>query len=170
MNQKQTPIAAVRLERVLPAPPHEVYRAWLDPDLLRRWLAPACFAVKRAEVEERVGGHFRIWHADAGSDVGGFECEIVELVPDQRLVFRWGFVGPERTAGPVYDSRLTITLEAAKGNTTTLTLVHERLNDLAAAMPGAAANVGHGWALVLEKLALLFEGHRRQATASGQHA
>ena len=31
---------AVRLERVIPAPPHEVYRAWLDPALLRQWMAP----------------------------------------------------------------------------------------------------------------------------------
>ena len=165
----KTPFPVVRLERTMPAPPHEVYRAWLEPALLRQWMAPG-LEVKRAEVDARVGGRFRIWHADVGTDVGGFECEIVELVPDQRLVFRWGFVGPERAAGPVYDSLLTITLGAAKGNATTLTLVHERLDDLAAAMPDAAANVGHGWALVLEKLALLFEGHRRQATASGQHA
>ena len=169
LMKSRTPFPVVRLERIMPAPPSEVYRAWLEPALLRQWMAPG-LEVKRAEVDARVGGRFRIWHADAGTDVGGFECEIVELVPDQRLVFRWGFVGPERTDGPVYDSRLTITLEAAKGNTTTLTLVHERLNDLAAAMPDAAANVGHGWALVLEKLALLFEGHRRPATASGQHA
>ena len=131
----------MRLQRTISAPPHEVYRAWLEPALLRQWMAPG-LEVKRAEVDARVGGRFRIWHADAGTDVGGFECEIVELVPDQRLVFRWGFVGPERTAGPVYDSRLTITLRAATGNATTLTLVHERLDDLAAAMPDVADEGG----------------------------
>ena len=66
------------------------------------------------EVETRVGGHFRIWHVEAGSDVGGFECEILELVPHERIVFRWGFVGPERTAGAVFDSLLTITLHARR--------------------------------------------------------
>jgi uncharacterized protein YndB with AHSA1/START domain len=156
MNPKQAQVAAVRLERVLPAPPHEVYRAWLDPNLLRRWLAPDCFAVKRAEVEASVGGHFRIWHADSGSDVGGFECEIVELVPDERIVFRWGFVGPERAAGPVYDSLLTITLNAARGDGTVLTLVHERLEDLAAAMPNVVDQVETGWEQALAKLAGLF--------------
>ncbi|MDZ5446673.1 SRPBCC domain-containing protein [Micromonospora sp. 4G57] len=35
---------AVRLHRDLPAPPEKVYRAWLDPDLLRRWLAPSGLA------------------------------------------------------------------------------------------------------------------------------
>jgi uncharacterized protein YndB with AHSA1/START domain len=142
----------VRLERIIPAAPHQVYRAWLDPDLLRRWLAPGGLEVKRVEIDERVGGHFRVWQADAGSDIGGFDCELVELVPDQRIVFRWGFVGPQRTNGPVFDSLLTITLREAPGRGTALTLFHERLDELTAAIPDVAKNVGPGWELVLEKL------------------
>ncbi len=144
--------AVVRLERIIPAPPHTVYRAWLEPDLLRRWLAPGGLEVKRVEVDERVGGHYRVWQAGSDSDVGGFDCELLELVPDQRLVFRWGFVGPERNDGPAYDSLLTVTLREAPGGVTALTLVHERLEELAAAMPYVAENVGPGWELVLEKL------------------
>jgi len=149
----ETKFPAVTLQRTIPAPPREVYRAWLEPELLRRWMAPGGLEVKRAEVDARVGGHLRIWHADAGSDVGGFDCEIVELVPNQRLVFRWGFVGPDRT-GPVYDSRLTIMLEAAPGHATALTLVHERLDALAAALPDVAKNVELGWNLALDNLIL----------------
>ena len=156
MTRRSETVPTVRLERVIPAPPREVFRAWLEPALLRRWMAPG-YDVSRAEVEARVGGHFRIWHAHAGEEMGGFEGEIVELVPDARLVFRWGFVGPERTAGPVYDSRLTITLLAAGQDATALTLVHERLDALAAAMPDAAAKVEFGWSMVLEKLAVLLE-------------
>lgn len=156
----------VKLQRTIPAPPHEVFRAWLESALLRQWMAPG-LDVKRAEVDARVGGHLRIWHVDGGSDVGGFEAEIVELVPNERIVFRWGFVGPERAVGPVYDSRLTITLELAKGDATTLTLLHERLDDLAAAMPRVAEGVEHGWALVLEKLARMLGAHRREVKASG---
>lgn len=146
--------AVVRLERTIPAPPQQVYRAWLDPDLLRRWLAPGGMEVKRVEIDERVGGYYRVWQADSGSDVGGFDCELLELVPDQRIVFRWGFVGPERKAGPVYDSLLTITLREAPGGGTALTLLHERLEDLAEAMPYVAENVEPGWELVLDKLPL----------------
>ena len=36
MTPKKARFPAVRLERVIPAHPREVYRAWLDPDLLRR--------------------------------------------------------------------------------------------------------------------------------------
>ena len=146
--------AAVRLDRIIPATPHQVYRAWLEPDLLRRWMAPGDLEVSRVDVDERLGGHFRIWQTAAGSDVGGFDCELTEVVPDQRLVFRWGFVGPDRNDGPRFDSLLTITLREAPEGATALTLVHERLDQLHAAMPQVADNVGAGWDLVLTKLAI----------------
>ena len=58
----------------------------------------------------------------------------------------------ERAARRTFDSLLTITLREAPGGGTALTLVHERLDVLAAAMPDVAKNVGPGWELVLEKL------------------
>jgi uncharacterized protein YndB with AHSA1/START domain len=142
----------VRIERTLSAPPSQVYRAWLSPELIRRWMAPG-YEVSRVEVDERVGGSYRVWHADAGVAAGGFEAEILELAPAERIVWRWGFAGPDRENGPVYDSRLTVTLRDAPGGGTVLTLVHERLDELAAALPQTAAQVGAGWDFVLTKLA-----------------
>jgi uncharacterized protein YndB with AHSA1/START domain len=142
----------VRIERTLSAPPSQVYRAWLSPELIRRWMAPG-YEVTRVEVDERVGGRYRVWHADAGDLAGGFEAEILELAPPERIAWRWGFVGPDRENGPIYDSRLTVTLRDAPGGGTVLTLLHERLDDLAAALPEAAAQVGTGWDSVLTKLA-----------------
>jgi len=145
--------ATVRLERIIPAPPDRVYRAWLEPDLLCRWLAPGGLEVDRVDVDERVGGHFRIWQTAAGSAAGGFDCELIELVPDRRLVFRWGFVGPERNDGPRFDSLLTVTLAEAPEGATRLTLLHEQLEQLQAAMPPVAEQVGVGWDLALAMLA-----------------
>lgn len=144
----------VRLERIILAPPHDIYRAWLEPETLRRWLAPCDLEVRRVEIDEREGGHYRIWQTDSGADTGGFDCEILELVPNERIVFRWGFVGPERTGDPMFDSLLTITLREAPGGATQLTLVHQRLEELATAMPKVASNVERGWAMVLEKLSV----------------
>jgi uncharacterized protein YndB with AHSA1/START domain len=144
--------SVVRLQRVIPAPPDEVYRAWLEPDRMRRWLAPGGLQVTRAEVDERVGGHYRVWQGTDDGDAGGFECELLELVPNGRIVFRWGFVGPDRADGPAYDSLLTITLAEAPDGATTLTLVHEQLDALHAAMPQVAQNVGPGWDMVLDTL------------------
>jgi len=147
-----TPYPAVHLERVIAAAPHRVYRAWLDPGLIRRWMAPG-FEVTKAEVDERPGGAYRVWHADQGTPVGGFECEILELVPGERIVWRWGFAGPQRTDGPVYDSRLTVTLRGLPDGRTLLSLVHERLDGLAAALPDVAGQVRAGWNSVIGKLA-----------------
>jgi uncharacterized protein YndB with AHSA1/START domain len=150
-----TLVTAVRVQRIIPAPPDKVYRAWLEPELLRRWMAPAGLEVTRAEVVERVSGHYRIWHAGTEGEVGGFECELLELVPHERIVLRWGFVGPDRLAGPTYDSQLTVTLREAPDGATELTLVHERLDDLREALPDIANGVGPGWEMALDELAAL---------------
>src|SRR5215213_10179741 len=63
------PATAVHVRRTIAAPPERVYRAWLDPELMAKWFAPAGFTVRKAEVDERVGGRLSIWHADgAGND------------------------------------------------------------------------------------------------------
>ena len=150
-----TKFPAVRLQRTIPAPAHAVYRAWLEPDLVRQWMAPGSLGVERVDIDERVGGRYSVWQTASGATAGGFECEILELVPDERIVFRWGFVGPRRAEGPVFDSRLTITLREVDRGSTLLTLVHERLDELARAMPDVADKVQLGWELVLEKLGAL---------------
>ena len=47
---------AVAVTRTIPAPREEVYRAFLDPELLQRWFCPGDFAVVTASVDEHVGG------------------------------------------------------------------------------------------------------------------
>jgi uncharacterized protein YndB with AHSA1/START domain len=148
-----TTMTEVRLQRTIPAPPDRVYRAWLEPDLLRRWLAPGEMTVSRVEAEERVGGTYQIWHATpAGEEVGGFVWELVELVPAERIVFLWRFVGPDRVFDDALDSRLTVTLREAPGGATELTLVHDRLDAFGAAMPEILEQVGPGWGMALDNL------------------
>ena len=102
---------AVHLRRTIAAPPERVYRAWLDPQLISRWFAPADFTVQAVEVDERVGGRLRIWHADDdGNDAGGAEAEILELVPGERIVLDWQFVARDRATDPALATRLTIAL------------------------------------------------------------
>lgn len=141
-------MTAVRLHRTIAAPPATVWRAWLDPHTLARWMAPGDLTVTHADVDERVGGHYRIRHGDSG----GFDAEILELTANRRLVLRWGFVGPQWRDGPAYDSLLTVTLTPADGGGTDLQLHHERLDDLAAAMPQIAAGVEPGWTQALTTL------------------
>jgi uncharacterized protein YndB with AHSA1/START domain len=154
MNPMPVEPAVVHIRRTFSAPPARVYRAWLEPDVMVRWFAPASFTTARAEVDERVGGHYRVWQEDAGAaEVGGFESELRELVPNEKIVLLWRFVGPTRIADEALDSLLTITLSEAPDGGTELTLVHERLEALDAAMPGMAAHAVVGWGQALDKLA-----------------
>jgi uncharacterized protein YndB with AHSA1/START domain len=140
----------VRIERSISAPPERVYRAWLDPELISRWMAPGDLRVSDVQVEERVGGRYRVSQADADGERGGFDCELAELVPNERIAFRWGFFGPEGIEQ--YDSLLTVSFREAPGGTTSLLLVHERLEQLRSTMPDVADKVGLGWGLALDKL------------------
>jgi uncharacterized protein YndB with AHSA1/START domain len=103
-------------------------------------------------VDERVGGRLSIWHADgAGNDVGGSESEIVELVPGERIVLHWQFVGPDRTTDPAMATRLTVTFTPTPDGTQ-LDLTHDRLDGLRDGYPHIAEQVGPGWESALDAL------------------
>ncbi|MFG2824987.1 SRPBCC domain-containing protein [Kitasatospora sp. NPDC048365] len=152
MPSATVPFPTIRRERTLAAPPHAVYRAWLDPQLVRRWLAPGGPAPVRAEIDERVGGRYRVHQPRPDVPVDGFEAELLELVPDERIVLRWGFTGSGREEGPHFDSLLTVTLHPAPGGGTRLVLLHEHLGALAEALPEAAAQAAGGWDALLDGL------------------
>lgn len=144
---------AIEVHRTIPAAPERVYRAWLTPETIRRWLAPSIFTAARVEVDERVGGRLRIWHQDAsGNDVGGAEGEILELASPERIVLRWWFVGPDRATDPAQESRLTVTFARTEDDKTLLRLHHGQLDGLRARHPEVADNVAAGWASALATL------------------
>jgi uncharacterized protein YndB with AHSA1/START domain len=146
-------VTSVKLQRTIPASPARVYRAWLDPDVLLRWAAPVEYDAARVEVDERVGGHYRCWHVDAqGRDVGGFDCEILTLEPDERIVLRWQFVGPDRRPLADESSRLTISLRPVPPDACELTLVHARLDGLERSVPGMTDATRRGWSGTLSRL------------------
>jgi uncharacterized protein YndB with AHSA1/START domain len=140
-------VTSVKLQRTIPASPATVYRAWLDPELLARWAAPVGWDAVHVEVDERVGGHYRCVHVDGqGEAVGGFDCEILELVPDERIVLRWDFVGPDRRPLADASSRLTIALRPVPPEACELTLIHDRLS------PDVTDATHSGWSGAIMRL------------------
>lgn len=85
----------VRLHRVLRAPPERVYRAFLDPDAMAKWLPPNGFTGKVHHLDARVGGTFRMsftnFTTGASHSFGG---EYLELVPHERLRYTDRFDDP----------------------------------------------------------------------------
>ena len=85
----------VRLHRVLRAPPQRVYRAFLEPGALAKWLPPYGFTCTVHHLEARVGGTFRMsFHNFSGGGGHSFGGEYLELVPDQRLRYTDRFDDP----------------------------------------------------------------------------
>ncbi len=145
---------AVELKRTLRAPRARVYRAWLDPETLGRWFSPDGFPITHTEVDERVGGVHRAEMLDPEGNRHAFESVIEELVPDERIVLAFRFVGPyaETIREP---TRLTVSVrDGERPGTSDLTLRHERVT----LMPlFDTESVTTGWGQALAKLAALYE-------------
>lgn len=80
------PTNTLRLHRVLRATPERVYRAFLDPDAMAKWLPPNGFTGKVDHVDARVGGTYRMSFTNLGTGHGhSFGGEYLELVPGERI-------------------------------------------------------------------------------------
>ena len=77
----------VRLHRVFAAPAERIYRAFLDPAALAKWLPPDGFTCTVHELDARVGGRYRMSFANLGSGhAHGFGGTYLDLVPGERIV------------------------------------------------------------------------------------
>ena len=79
--------STISLHRVLKAPPERVYRAFLDPAALCKWLPPNGFTCTVHELDARVGGKYRMSFTNFGSgSAHSFGGEYLELAPAKRIV------------------------------------------------------------------------------------
>jgi len=141
MEIKERPF--LTLNRLYPVAPEKVYRAWTDPEAIKRWWGPGGNEqVSAAELDVRVGGRFRI--VFGGPEGRDHECAGVyrEVVPPRKLVFTWTW--PRTT--PERESLVTIVLRA-RGGGTELDFRHEQLFD-----ETVRDNHQRGWSEALAKL------------------
>ena len=144
---------AVALTRSIPGPREEVYRAFLDPDVLQRWFCPGEFAVVTASVDEHVGGRHVVEMLAPDGMRLAFESVIRDLVENERIVLDFAFVGPEPHERE--DTLLTVTLRDAEGGGTEVRFDHERITFRPPEFDSPGVNAG--WTSVLEKLEALYE-------------
>ena len=145
---------SVRIVKQIGAPVEMVYRAFIDPDELVRWMHPDQFTGVSARNDARVGGRGELVHAMDGEEVGGFTWEYTELVPNSRLVMDWKFGGFDVESDQSHMSRMTIELRESGPGATEVTLTHDRLGE---APPGGHMGVNTGWTQALESLERHFE-------------
>ena len=129
----------ITLEQRIKAPPSIVYAYLTDADRWQRWQGVG------ATIDARVGGVFSMLMANGMNALG----EFVELVPDRRVVFTWGWIGlPELPPGST-----TVEIDLRPdGEETVLVLTHRSIPD------GQAPSQRMGWTHYLPRLAMAAGG------------
>ena len=105
---------SLTLNRSYPVPPEKVWRAWTDPQALKRWRGPGSDdQVSVADLDVRKGGKFRIVFGGSEGKAHEVQGFYREVVPNRKLVFTWSW--PNST--PEREAVITIEFRAARGGT-----------------------------------------------------
>lgn len=76
------------LERVIDVPPELIWKAWTDPEHLKRWFAPRPWSITDVEIDLRPGGIFHtVMRSPEGEDYSGDPGCVLEVVENRRLVW-----------------------------------------------------------------------------------
>jgi uncharacterized protein YndB with AHSA1/START domain len=154
MTNETTPSAqarVIRVARVLPAAPAELWRCWTDPATKKKWWGRTEKAtLDVCDLNIRVGGRFHYGMRVPGrSETQTADGEFLEVSVPHRLVFTWS----SRGYGPeVKDSRATVEFTDLRDGSTRVAVTHEGLP--VAAMPAHQA----GWSDALQDLATYCTG------------
>jgi uncharacterized protein YndB with AHSA1/START domain len=85
----------VQFHRVLRAAPEKVYRAFLDPDAMAKWLPPNGFTARVHHMDAKVGGTYKMSFTNFTTGRRhSFGGEYVELVPHERIRYTDKFEDP----------------------------------------------------------------------------
>ena len=136
----------LRLERSFQAPPEDVFDAWTNPEVLRRWwVVEESWRTPVAEVDLRVGGRYRLSMEDPSS--GARHTVLGEYRTVRRpelLVYSWSWESDDGRTGHIS----TVTVEfRPEGERTKVVLVHSDLED-----EGSRDRHGQGWSACLQSL------------------
>lgn len=86
----------VRFQRVLRAPADRIYRAFIDPDAMAKWLPPHGFTCTVHHLQAQVGGTFRMsFHHFGSGHAHAFYGEYLELVANERIRYTDQFEDPQ---------------------------------------------------------------------------
>jgi uncharacterized protein YndB with AHSA1/START domain len=138
----------VKFHRVLRTTPERLYRAFIDPDAMVKWLPPNGFTGKVHHMDPRVGGTYKMSFANFASGKShSFGGDYLELVPHERL--RW----TDRFDDPNLPGEMTVTVSFKKVSVgTEMNIVQEGIPDV---IPPEACCLG--WQESLTLLANLVE-------------
>jgi len=139
---------SVELHRVIRAQPERIYRAFLEPAAMAKWLPPYGFTCTVHHMEAHVGGTFKMSFSNFGTGNGhSFGGEYLELVPAAKICYTDKFDDPNLPG----TMKTTITLKQVMCGTE-LSIVQEDLPEM---IPVEMCYLG--WQESLAQLATLVE-------------
>ena len=115
----------VRFHRVLRAPPERVFKAFIDTNVMIKWLPPNGFTGKVHSMDARVGGKFEMSFTNFSSGNGhSFGGEYLEMIPGQKLRYTDVFDDPN------LPGKMTVTVNFRKVTAgTDMEIVQEGIPD-----------------------------------------
>ncbi len=134
--------STVRLHRVLRSTPERVYRAFLDPAAMAKWLPPNGFTGQVHHMDARVGGSYKMSFTNFTSGSShSFGGEYLELAPNERIRHTDAFDDPN------LPGTMVVTIELKKVSVgTDVQVTQEGIPD---AIPAEACYLGWQESLVL---------------------
>jgi uncharacterized protein YndB with AHSA1/START domain len=118
--------STIRLHRVLRATPERIYRAFLDPEAMAKWLPPNGFTGKVHHMDVRVGGAYKMSFTNFSSGKSHFfGGTYLELVPNERIRYTDKFDDPNLPG----EMKVTVTLKKVSCGTE-LNVVQEGVPDV----------------------------------------
>lgn len=138
----------VKLHRVFTAKPERVYKAFIDPDAMAKWLPPNGFTGKVHAMDAKVGGSYKMSFTNfTTGNSHSFGGEFLELVPNERLRYT------DRFDDPNMPGEMTTTVDIRQVTAgTEINIVQEGIPDM---IPVDMCYVG--WQESLGLLKLLVE-------------
>lgn len=120
--------AALRITRTFEAPREKVFRAWTDPEIMKRWMAPSDeYATRIPELELRVGGRYRLEMEYSDGKVYAVAGTYREIRAPEKLVYTWKWVAG--LENPDFPETLVTVVFREKGRATEVVMTHELLPD-----------------------------------------
>jgi uncharacterized protein YndB with AHSA1/START domain len=137
------------LTRIFDAPRELVFKAWTEPERLRRWWGPKGFTNPVCEVDVRPGGAMRIHMRGPDGVVYPMTGVFHEIIEPERLVFSSSAL--DKNGNPLFEVLTTVTF-SEHGGKTKLTL-HASVEKATAEGAPHLAGMEQGWNQTLDRLA-----------------
>jgi uncharacterized protein YndB with AHSA1/START domain len=116
---------ALELEHRYAAPREQVFEAWTNPEVLKRWWAAApTWETPLAEVDAREGGSYRLSMRTDEGDVHTVRGEFTEVSPPERIAYTWSWEEGPEPAMAGSESSLVVVEFAEDGDGTLVKLTH----------------------------------------------